>query len=75
LKPSIGKSDYLGPDQKLLAVKREEVERQRQSRFEQGRKRRYGDADEKGGHSYQDRRRAIEEMERNARDREERQSK
>ena len=75
LKPSIGKSDYLGPDQKLLAVKREEVERQRQSRFEQGRKRRYGDADEKRGHSYQDRQRAVEEMERNARDREQRQSK
>lgn len=74
-KTSIGKSDYLGPDQKLLAAKRQEIERERQSRFDQGRKRRRGEEDEGGGRSYEERQRAVEEMERNARDRVERWSK
>jgi hypothetical protein len=73
-KTSIGKSD-LGPDQKLVAAKRQEMERERQSRFDQGRKRRRVEEDEGGGRSYEERQRAVEEMERNARDRVERWSK
>jgi len=58
------KAVSLGPDQKLLTAKREEAERERQARFDMGR--RNGD----GGRSKQDRERALEEMKRNARDRE-----
>lgn len=62
VKPSSGSGDYLGPDQKLREAKREEMERERQSRFGQGRKRRHGETEE-------ERQMALEEMERNARQR------
>jgi hypothetical protein len=55
--------DYLGPNQKLLAARREEMERERQSRLYEGRG---------GGRSRDERERALEEMERDARDRERR---
>lgn len=55
----------LGPDSKLLAAKREEVERERQSRFNEARRR-----GGQNGCSREDRDRALEQMERNARNRE-----
>lgn len=60
--------DYLGPDQKLREAKRQEVERERQSRFGQGRKRQHRDTSE-------ERQLALEEMKRNAHDREKKWSK
>jgi len=62
---------YLGPNQKLLAAKREETERERRSRLEQGRG---GDRrhDCGGRGSREERERALEEMERSARDRDRR---
>jgi hypothetical protein len=66
LKPNNGSGgDSLGPDQKLREAKREEMERERQSRFGQGRKRRHRETSE-------ERQIALEEMERNAREREKR---
>ena len=62
-KPSSSSGDYLGPDQKLRDAKREEMERDRQSRFVQGRKRQHRGTS-------QERQMALEEMQRNALDRE-----
>jgi len=67
-KPSNGSRDYLGPDQKLREAKREEMERERQSRFGHGRKRQYRETSE-------ERQMALEEMQRNASEREKKWSK
>jgi len=63
--------DHLGPNRKLLATRREEVERERQSRLDQGKRA----GDDGGGNrhgSREERERALEEMERSARDRDRR---
>lgn len=67
-KPSNGSGNYLGPDQKLREAKREEMEKERQSRFGHGRKRQYRETSE-------ERQMALEEMQRNAREREKKWSK
>lgn len=54
----------LGPDEHLVAAKRQELEKERQARFDQARRR--GGQD---GRSREARERALEEMERNAKNR------
>ena len=66
------KHDYLGPNQKLLAAKRDEIEQERRSRLEAAGRSGGGDYDEFGRsrpRSKEERERALREMERTARDR------
>ena len=66
------KHDYLGPNQKLLAAKRDEIEQERRLRLEAAGRSGGGDYDEFGRsrpRSKEERERALKEMERTARDR------